>query len=147
MDLSKIDTQIGGLKDLIDGAVADADREGYARGFQDALNHITSAAAAAAAITPKVEDKPSPPNAGQHTRVELSPEPRPGTDQARVLNDIRAHPGTRGIDVVNRLNGQVQERTIRTSLFRLKTRGAIVRNENGWSAALLEKDEGRLSLG
>jgi hypothetical protein len=57
--------------------------------------------------------------------------PREGSDQASVLADIHAHPGSRGVDIVNRLK-DVEERTIRTALHRLKTKGLIVNIDGVW---------------
>jgi hypothetical protein len=53
---------------------------------------------------------------------------RPGTDMERVFNIIKAHPGNKGhqIQALLATNGAVvHERTMRTCLNRLKTRGYI----------------------
>ena len=64
-------------------------------------------------------------------------EPREGSDQARVLLTIREGNGMRGVDIVNKLAGEVEERTVRTALFRLKKRGAIIQKEGKWYPVIL----------
>jgi hypothetical protein len=59
-------------------------------------------------------------------------EPREGSDQLKVLEKIREHPGLRGVEVVKALEGSVEERTVRTALHRLKRRNAILQKENAW---------------
>ncbi|MBR0973664.1 hypothetical protein [Bradyrhizobium japonicum] len=61
-----------------------------------------------------------------------SSEPREGSDQAKVLGVIRLQPGLRGTDIVKALGGNVHERTVRTSLHRLKRRGAIMKAGETW---------------
>lgn len=65
-------------------------------------------------------------------------EPREGSDEAKVLEVIRAEPGGRGVDVVNKLAPAVEERTVRTSLHRLKKKGAIFQEEGKWFAKSIE---------
>jgi hypothetical protein len=76
-------------------------------------------------------------------------EPREGSDQARVLAAIRLGDGMRGIDIVNKLAGEVEARTVRTALFRLKTRKAIFQKEGKWypTVPLFAKIEGQTSAG
>ncbi len=71
-------------------------------------------------------------------------EPREGSDQAKVLEVIREHPGLRGMEVVKALNGSVEERTVRTALHRLKRRNAIMQREGAWhpvSMSLFQNSE------
>jgi hypothetical protein len=58
--------------------------------------------------------------------------PRSGSDQDHVLQIIRQHPGWRGVDIAARLDGKVHERTVRTSLHRLKTRGLVEPRDGVW---------------
>jgi hypothetical protein len=56
---------------------------------------------------------------------------RPGTDQAKVLDIVRANPGLKGSEIAQRLP-LAEERTIRTSLRRLKLkRGLIEQRDDG----------------
>lgn len=81
------------------------------------------------------------------------PEPRGGSDQAAVLSDIRAHPGSKGVDIVRRLEAKgIKERTIRTAIHRLKKRGAIIQQMGKWCPvdargwAILERGSVKTSL-
>jgi hypothetical protein len=68
----------------------------------------------------------------------LKPDFRPGTDIERVFNEIRKHPGNKGfqLQAMLAMSGHVvQERTMRTCLNRLKTRGYIVQQEKAWFPA------------
>ncbi len=70
--------------------------------------------------------------------------PRSGSDQDRVLTSVRNHPGKRGVDLVHVLAKQVEERTVRTALHRLKMRGLIAKHGDGWyTAEEFEKIEGQ----
>lgn len=75
--------------------------------------------------------------------------PRESSDQYLVLMDINAFPGSRGVQIVNRLPS-IEERTIRTALFRLKNKGLIYQSEGNWYPSPKLKDheneEGQLSL-
>lgn len=57
--------------------------------------------------------------------------PRAGSDQDRVLQDIKDNPGSRGVDIVNRLHNQVEERTVRTALHRLHHTKNLITNIDG----------------
>jgi hypothetical protein len=65
-------------------------------------------------------------------------EPRDGSDQSKVLTTIRQHPGMRGVDVVKALDGEVEERTVRTALHRLRRGNAIVQKEGKWHPVPIE---------
>jgi hypothetical protein len=58
--------------------------------------------------------------------------PRSGSDQDKVLTSVHQNPGMKSIDFVHFLSGHVHERTVRTSLHRLKTRGLIAKHGDGW---------------
>ncbi|MBB1089866.1 hypothetical protein HUU61_01050 [Rhodopseudomonas palustris] len=76
-------------------------------------------------------------------------EPRDGSDQAKVLALIREMQGLRGVDIVKSLEGQVEERTVRTALHRLKRRELIDQRNGLWFPVekRLEKIEGQTRLG
>jgi hypothetical protein len=145
MDRSKIEAKL--LADFA-AFIEEAEKAAYTRGFQDALAKVT-------AIAHQIEASPGAyllegaegtPLVLRTPKVENKQEPREGSDQARVLNDIRGHPGTRGFEIVKRLEGQVHERTIRTSIHRLKVRKAISKQGDTWFPATLPKnDEDQLS--
>jgi hypothetical protein len=59
---------------------------------------------------------------------------RSNSDQARVLQFIQKHPGQRGMDIVRAMEtgGQpIKERTLRTSLRRLRQGGHIKQDRSG----------------
>lgn len=156
MDRSKVEAKLTEISVLIE----EAEKAAYARGFQDALEKVSAERQDVidklAAITRQINEAIRPFHTEANSaeilsrtpKVETKQEPREGSDQAKVLNDIRDHPGSRGFEIVKRLDGKVHERTIRTSIHRLKMRGAISKQEDNWFPTTLpEKDEGRLSSG
>lgn len=63
---------------------------------------------------------------------------RPGSDIERVFTEIQKHPGNKGfqLQALLAMSGTVvHERTLRTCLNRLKTRGYIVQQEKTWFPA------------
>lgn len=76
-------------------------------------------------------------------KIEEKKPPREGTDQHRVLEDIRSNPGSRGVDIVNRLP-DIEERTVRTALFRLKKKNLIFSDNGAWMPLpVLQQQEGQ----
>ena len=72
--------------------------------------------------------------------------PRAGSDQLKVYNVITGFPGQRGVEIYAHLQHEVEERTVRTALHRLKKRGAIFQNDGKWYAAQkteVQKNEGQ----
>ena len=65
-------------------------------------------------------------------KAESGRPPREGSDQNAVLQTIRNEPGLRGVDIASKLANSVHERTVRTSLHRLKTRGLIEPRDGKW---------------
>jgi len=111
--LAKVKTQIGKLQGEME------------RIFRDEFTKL------AAADAPIAQDAAHDPDFFDHNS-----EPREGSDQAKVLGVIRLQPGLRGTDIVKALGGNVHERTVRTSLHRLKRRGAIVKSGDTWLPAV-----------
>ena len=125
----------------LDSFITDIENAAYARGVEDTLARIKDAIAAVEVsattsilLAKETADRPSLAVAVSTPNTE----PRRGSDQLLVLGDIRLNPGSRGIDIVNRLDGQVHERTVRTSLHRLRKRGAIIQQDDKWFAATTE---------
>ena len=58
--------------------------------------------------------------------------PRAGSDLDNVLQLIHSKPGLRGVDIAKQLSPNVNERTVRTALHRLKVRGLIEPREGFW---------------
>jgi hypothetical protein len=138
-DRSKLDTYIAEIEEAAyKRGVADTWAKIKARleDFSDSINRLQ----ADALFSEPADSESEEPGDVEHNR-----EPRDGSDQAKVLMAIRETPGIRGVDVVNALSGSVGERTVRTALFRLKRRGAIVQKEGKWipSIPLFEKIEGQ----
>jgi hypothetical protein len=79
-------------------------------------------------VTAHIDGKPI----GDRGMGSLGRPPRSGSDQDHVLQVIRTEPGLRGVDVALRLAGSVQERTVRTSLHRLKKRTLIESHDGKW---------------
>jgi hypothetical protein len=139
MDRSKVEAKLAEIAVFIE----EAEKAAYARGFQDALAKV---AVKITDIATRIEATPGAyllqgteetPLVLRTPKVENKQEPREGSDQARVLSDIREHPGTRGFEIVKRLGGQVHERTIRTSIHRLKVRKAIAKQGDKWFPATI----------
>jgi hypothetical protein len=67
--------------------------------------------------------------------------PRSGSDQDAVLQLIRQNPGLRGVEIASRLAPNIHERTVRTSLHRLKVRELIHRRKDlNWYATIKEHE-------
>ena len=136
----------------LEAYIAEIERDAYARGRADTIRDFNAALEKIAGIVNELRagilptisaDDISNLVAQQQRKVE----PRSGSDQARVLDDIRAHPGSRGVDVANRLDG-VKERTVRTALHRLKARRAIFKEGDQWFPAQVpESEEGQMPDG
>jgi hypothetical protein len=153
MDHSKVEAKLADIAVFIE----EAEKAAYARGFQDALDKmaaerqdITDKLTALSlqikeAIAGAYHFKGSPAEliVSRHQKVANKQEPKEGSDQAQVLNDIREHPGSRGFEVVKRLEGRVHERTIRTSIHRLKMRGAISKQGDKWFPETITPDSSR----
>lgn len=104
------------LDQFIEGLEADAYRRGYNAAVGEMQKLLSSMGSAVA---------PSPSDGAG---------PRRGSDQELVLRTIQQRPGHRGVDIVQFLEGQVQERTIRTALHRLKRKGLIQKIGDRWFA-------------
>jgi hypothetical protein len=141
MDRSKIEAKLAEIAVFIE----EAEKAAYARGFQDALDKVTvkitdiATRVGAIPASPLLENVPLI----RTPKVESKLEPREGSDQARVLVDIKRHPGTRGFEIVKRLDGQVHERTIRTSIHRLKIRKAISKQGDKWFPGTMTPESSR----
>jgi hypothetical protein len=145
MDHSKVEAKLADIAVFIE----EAEKAAYARGFQDALDKVAAEQQVVIdkllALTRQINEDVRlivEANSAEHIlsrtpKVEMKQEPRDGSDQARVLGDIRDHPGTRGFEIVKRLEGQVHERTIRTSIHRLRLRGAISKQGEKWFPATM----------
>jgi hypothetical protein len=107
------------------------EKESYDRGFLSALQAVQTAATHVSAAR-----LPS------HTAPELfnlpeakKPRTRKGATVSAVLSVIKQEPGLRGTEVVARVQAQMpgaMERTVRTSLRRLKLDKAIRNHEGKW---------------
>jgi hypothetical protein len=136
MDRSRVEAKLAEMAAFIE----ETEKAAYARGFQDAIATVTVKLTDIATRVPVLsllEDAPQTP------KIENKQEPREGSDQARVLKDIREHPGSRGFEIVKRLEGQVHERTLRTSIHRLKLRGAISKQGDKWFPATMTLESSR----
>jgi hypothetical protein len=112
-------------------------RTGFIAGWLNAIQHIESSIhrleasdideVIAAHIT-RIDNY----NKSHAPQPSVGRPPREGSDQDSVLRVIRNEPGLRGADIVSRLTGKVHERTVRTSLHRLKTRGLIEPRDSKW---------------
>jgi hypothetical protein len=117
-------------------------REGEARGEARARQYIVQklksfiADLEGTGDEPKVSfpTRPQDPNSITAAAIALSRGrlPRGGSDQDSVLQTVRNDPGLRGVDIVSKLTGSVHERTVRTSLHRLKRRGLIEPRSGKW---------------
>jgi hypothetical protein len=56
---------------------------------------------------------------------------RSDSDMAIVLEVIRKHPGLSGIEIVRMLDDEVNERTVRTALHRLRHAKKLIENQDG----------------
>lgn len=132
----------------LDSFITDIETAAYARGVEDTLARIKAAIAAVevSAIgsvlmaNEAAQYRSTSPSAAE---PHPNPEPRQGSDQLRVLTAIRLNPGSRGIEIVNFLGSQVHERTVRTSLHRLRKRGAIIREGDKWFPATMTLESSR----
>lgn len=151
MDRSKVEAKLAEISVFIE----EAEKAAYARGFQDALDKVAAEQQGVIdklmALTRQINEAIRSHNEANSAelilsrtpKVETKQEPREGSDQARVLVDIKGHPGTRGFEIVKRLEGQVHERTIRTSIHRLKMRKAISKQGDKWFPATMISESSR----
>lgn len=126
------------LKDVVSGIEAEA----YRRGFNDGLRAAVSAVkglrpdAHKAEATETVSPSGNGADINQHnTPFANKPNLRENSDQMRVLKAIRSNPGMRGVEILRALEGAgtpVHERTLRTSLGRLKRNKFIEQREERW---------------
>ena len=124
------------LANFVSGIEEAAYRRGYNDGLRDAsaalkkLRHEASNEQAQEPL-PASASNGRGHLAGGPDQVERQPRLRKNSDQMRVLEAIRAVPGMRGMEIV-RAVGDIQERTVRTALSRLKGAGYIEQREDRW---------------
>ena len=100
---------------------------GYQEGYQAAMKEMTEAASQKNAAL-ESQSSPSPTEGGTQRRTQ----PRASSNLETVLLDIRAHPGSRGIEIVDRLKDRVCERTVRPAIHRLRSKKLITQSGKKW---------------
>lgn len=120
-------------REQINRLIEEAEREAYARGYNDAIAAVSKAAAAlslpsASPVTELVEALPV-----------VTPQAPVGRNRGRppkaiglVRATINAKPGLKGVEIANVLDGAVMERTVRTCLRRLRDTGEIKKRKDAW---------------
>jgi hypothetical protein len=119
--------------DEIKQILADATRQAYKQGWDDAMAALKKAATSNV-ITLTVEE-----NAQEEPAFNLGPASehivrrrgRPNASTEKVAKVIGGAPGMSGAQVVGTLPG-IHERTIRTALRRLRLTGRIEQRNGGW---------------
>jgi hypothetical protein len=133
--MSSNDPIVAAALEVYSKAVRDGEARGYVDGYADARKHIIARLKSLVVdLEGETVDAIVKAHVDRVTEFIPSPrrEPRTGSDQDAVLQIIRSHPGWRGVDIAARLHESVQERTVRTSLHRLKTRGLIETRDGTW---------------
>jgi hypothetical protein len=128
--------------------IEEAEREGYARGYGDAIAAVTAAAVAM--------NKPVSPVAAAESRT---PQPnvvvgrqrgRPAKAIGLVQEVIATKPGLQGVQIVSALKEQltpVNERTVRSCLRRLKQSRVIWQRKGRWYPRPKEHSQPQIDFG
>jgi len=126
-------------RDEIARIIADAEAAAYQRGWNDAVVAITDAAEQRRAPNIVQNAMPASPMAEQ-------PPARPGRPASNtvriVSNIISKRPGMSGVEIVKAaqaVDGSIKERTVRTSLRRLRLAKVIWRRAGLWYSKTTEK--------
>jgi hypothetical protein len=126
---------------LLKDVVSEIEAEAYRRGFNDGLRAAVSAVkglrpdAHKADAIESISATTNGAGAVQDTPFPNKPNLRENSDQMRVLKAIRSNPGMRGVEILRALESAgtpVHERTLRTSLGRLKRNKFIEQREERW---------------
>lgn len=116
----------------ITSLIEEAKNEAYSRGYNDAINAMN---AAVSAVTPKVRVI-DPASIGPYAETPANrPRGRPATAINLVQTMINERPGLKGAEIVRALGKQgtpVLDRTMRSCLRRLKTKGDVRQRAKRW---------------
>jgi S1-C subfamily serine protease len=130
----------------IDSLLADAaeriKREAYAAGWRDAVAAINKAVGElvdpAALEDVEVRDAAGTPAAIGSTRAANSRLPKQGSTPWEVIQAVKKRPGMTATQIVEALHEGghgAPENSVRTSIFRMKSKKLIVSRHNKWYAA------------
>jgi ribosomal protein L31E len=114
-------------REQIDRLLAAVERESYARGWRDA---IAALQAKAPELPPRDSDTGMGRNATNDSAEKHRGRPPKAISMVREL--ILDHPGLRGVDIANQLDGKVIERTVRSCLHRLRGHHEIWQRKGRW---------------
>jgi hypothetical protein len=110
----------------IEKIIAQAEEDGFQRGLKYARDALSAPRANGAVVSVKKKRK--------KTRKARKGLAKPGkTVETRVLECIDANPGKTGAEII-RLLGEINPRTARTMLRRLRMNGDIEKSGEGWFA-------------
>jgi hypothetical protein len=119
-------------RDEIDRIIESAERNAYARGWQDAVAAITDAAEQAKGhmVIPEL------PAFLSQDKVPTRRNGRPPSTAIKIIEQcIATTPGMKGVEVVKAaqaIDGAIKERTVRTCLRRLRLNGIIGKKNGLW---------------
>lgn len=124
------------------------ENDGYQRGYRQAVKDVRRALGTVLdnilkdGEVPADDDQPSLPLTSAPSKAKVKQRRSRGGDvpsaQDLVFEFIRAIPGQRGAQIVGSLEQMgtpVEERTVRTALWRLRKRGMIEQRGNEWYVA------------
>jgi hypothetical protein len=128
------------IKKLLDQATGDA----YQRGWDDAMKSFEQAAKKAISQIQHIIPISQGGSTSSENFVLVSPDEnrpmgRPNSSEGTVFNTIVALPGNTGAFIAGQLP-DIHERTVRTSLRRLRIKGLIEKRNGGWFAKISSGD-------
>ncbi len=131
--------QMSDPRDEIARIIADAEKAAYQRGWNEAT--IAMAVAASQLRNPNIV--PDAPPASPVPEPTPTGPGRPASNVRKIVGDIiMANPGMAGVDIVKAaqaVDGSIKERTVRTSLRRLRLAKVIWKRTGLWYPRAKEK--------